>query len=96
MDFCFKIIAAVGSPHVKLLFDVYHVQVANGDVCRRIRQNCHLIGHVHTAGVPGRHELDAAQELNYAPIFKALYDGGYRGERPAGIGSLSAARTTTY
>ena len=79
VDFCFDIIERVGSPHVKLLFDVYHVQVSNGDVCRRIRTHANLIGHIHTAGVPGRHELDATQELNYAAIFKALHDGGYSG-----------------
>jgi hydroxypyruvate isomerase len=79
LDWVCKILTAVGSPRIKLLFDVYHVQIMHGDLIARIRQYKHLIGHVHTAGVPGRHELDAAQEIHYPPVMKALADSGYRG-----------------
>ena len=80
IDACADIIRRVGSPRVKLLFDVYHVQVMGGDVIARIRAyGTDIIGHVHTAGVPGRGELDDAQELQYAPIMRALLDIGYTG-----------------
>lgn len=80
IDYCADIIRRVGSPRVKLLFDVYHVQVMNGDVIARIREyGDDLIGHVHTAGVPGRGELDDAQELRYRPVMQALLDIGYTG-----------------
>lgn len=80
IDYCAEIIRRVGSPNVKLLFDVYHVQVMDGDIIRRIRDyGTDLIGHVHTAGVPGRAELDDRQELYYPPIMQALVDIGYTG-----------------
>jgi hydroxypyruvate isomerase len=80
IDYCANIIRAVGSARVKLLFDVYHVQVMAGNVIARIREyGPDLIGHVHTAGVPGRGELDEHQELQFAPIMQALLDTGYRG-----------------
>ena len=80
IDYCADIIRKVGSPRVKLLFDIYHVQIMDGDVVARIREyGTDLIGHVHTAGVPGRGELDDTQELQYAPIMKALLDIGYSG-----------------
>ncbi len=80
IDYCADIIRAVGSPRVKLLFDIYHVQIMDGDVITRIRQDgTDLIGHIHTAGVPGRGELDDTQELQYAPLMKALVDIGYTG-----------------
>ena len=80
IDYCADIIRAVGSPRVKLLFDIYHVQIMDGDVIMRIREyGTDLIGHVHTAGVPGRAELDATQELQYGPIMQALVDIGYTG-----------------
>jgi hydroxypyruvate isomerase len=79
VDLCADIVKAVGSPGLKLLFDVYHVQIMNGDVIRRIRQYHDIIGHVHTAGVPGRHELDERQELNYPAIMRALLEVGYQG-----------------
>jgi hydroxypyruvate isomerase len=78
-DYCMQIIKQVGTPRMKLLFDVYHVQIMDGDVIRRIRQYADYIGHVHTAGNPGRAELDERQEINYRPIMKALADVGYRG-----------------
>ncbi len=79
VDYCAEIIRRVGSPRVKLLFDIYHVQIMNGDVIRRIREYADIIGHIHTAGVPGRGELDDTQELNYPPIIRALVDNGFDG-----------------
>ena len=79
IDYCMDILHAVGSPRVKLLFDVYHVQVMDGDVIQRIKECGDMIGHVHTAGNPGRGELDQNQELNYAPIMKALLEMNYQG-----------------
>ena len=80
IDYCADIIRQVGSPRVKLLFDIYHVQVMHGDVVARIREyGSDLIGHVHTAGVPGRGELDDTQELQYVPVMKALLEVGYAG-----------------
>jgi sugar phosphate isomerase/epimerase len=79
IDYCADIVRRVGSANCKLLFDIYHVQVMNGDVMRRIREMAPLIGHVHTAGNPGRGELDGRQEIAYAPIMRALLDAGYQG-----------------
>jgi hydroxypyruvate isomerase len=62
-----------------LLFDIYHVQVMHGDVIRRIEQNKDIIGHVHTAGVPGRGDLDEDQEVNYPAVIKKLLATGYTG-----------------
>jgi len=73
------IIEAVGSPRVKLLYDIYHMQIMEGDVIRTIRQHAQHIGHFHTGGVPGRHELDDTQELNYRAIAKAIADTGFTG-----------------
>jgi len=80
IDYCAEIVREVGSPRVKLLFDIYHVQIMNGDVISRIREyGTDLIGHIHTAGVPGRGELDHTQELNYPAIMRALLEIGYEG-----------------
>ena len=79
MDYVADIVRRVGSERVKLLFDVYHVQVMNGDVIRRIEQYQDLIGHVHTAGCPGRAELDEDQEIFYPAIMKKLVECGYDG-----------------
>ncbi|MBA4189478.1 MAG: hydroxypyruvate isomerase [Planctomycetaceae bacterium] len=79
LDFVASIIRKVGSPRIKLLFDIYHVQLMHGDLIRRIEQNKDIIGHVHTAGAPGRGELDDNQEVNYAAVIKKLLDGGYTG-----------------
>ena len=79
IDYCADIVKAVGSPYVKLLFDIYHVQAMNGDVMRRLDQYKELIGHVHTAGNPGRGELDDKQEINYPPIMRKLTEIGYKG-----------------
>jgi hydroxypyruvate isomerase len=78
-DYCIEIIKQVGSPRMKLLFDVYHVQIMDGDVIRRLRQYKEYIGHVHTAGNPGRGELDEKQEINYPPIMQTLVEIGYKG-----------------
>lgn len=79
VDFCVDLIRQVGSPNMKLLFDVYHVQIMNGDVIRRIRQYKEHIGHYHTAGNPGRGELDDTQEINYPAIMKEILKTGYTG-----------------
>jgi hydroxypyruvate isomerase len=78
-EYCIDIINRVGSPNLKLLFDIYHVQIMDGDVIRRIRQHKEYLGHIHTAGNPGRGELDETQEINYPPIMRALVDVGYDG-----------------
>jgi hydroxypyruvate isomerase len=78
-DYCMEIIKKVGSPRMKLLFDIYHVQIMDGDIIKRIRQYADYIGHIHTAGNPGRVELDDRQEINYPPIMKALVQVGYKG-----------------
>ncbi|QDU37536.1 Hydroxypyruvate isomerase [Maioricimonas rarisocia] len=69
----------VDSPRVKLLFDIYHVQIMNGDVIRRLGQLKDIIGHVHTAGNPGRGELDEDQEIQYPAIMRKLVELGYDG-----------------
>ncbi len=79
VDFCVDLIHRVGSPNLKLLFDIYHVSVMNGDIIRRIRQYKEVIGHYHTAGNPGRAELDDTQEINYPPILEAILETGYTG-----------------
>jgi hydroxypyruvate isomerase len=79
IDYCADIVMQVNSDRVKLLFDIYHVQIMNGDIIRRLRQYRDLIGHVHTAGNPGRGELDDHQEINYPAIMRALLDIAYKG-----------------
>ena len=69
----------VNSPNVKLLYDIYHMQIMEGDVIRTIRDNYQWIGHFHTAGNPGRNELSVEQEINYKGIAKAIADLGYKG-----------------
>lgn len=69
----------VNSPRFKLLYDIYHMQIMEGDVIRTIQQNIQYIGHFHTAGNPGRHEFDETQELNYVGICKAIADLNYQG-----------------
>lgn len=80
IDYCADIIRKVGSSHVKLLFDIYHVQIMNGDIMTRIKEyGTDLIGHIHTAGVPNRRELDNKQELFYPSIMETLLEIGYEG-----------------
>jgi len=69
----------VGSPRVKLLYDIYHMQITEGDIISTIRQYHPYFAHYHTAGVPGRHEIDGSQELNYPAIVRAIADSGYTG-----------------
>lgn len=69
----------VNSPRVKLLYDIYHMQIMEGDVIRTIRDNIQWIAHFHTAGNPGRHEMDDTQELNYRGIARAIADLGFTG-----------------
>ncbi len=74
-----KLVKKIGSPNFKLLYDIYHMQVMEGDVIATIRDNQEYIAHYHTAGVPGRHEIDDTQELNYPAIVKAIRDTGFSG-----------------
>lgn len=69
----------VASPRVRLLYDIYHMQIMEGDVIRTIRDNRQWMGHFHTGGVPGRHDLDDTQELNYHAVAAAIADSGFRG-----------------
>lgn len=73
------VIKAVGSPRVKLLYDIYHMQIMEGDVIHTIRDNIQYIAHFHTGGVPGRHELDDTQELQWRTVAKAIADLDYHG-----------------
>jgi hydroxypyruvate isomerase len=74
-----EIAKRVNSPRFKLLDDIYHMQIMEGDIIRTIRDNIQYIGHFHTAGVPGRHQFDETQELNYRAIAQAIVDTGYTG-----------------
>jgi len=78
-DYCVDIIKRVGSPNLKLLFDFYHVQIMDGDLITRLREHKDYIGHIHTAGNPGRCELDEGQEIYFPPLMKALLEIGYEG-----------------
>jgi hydroxypyruvate isomerase len=103
--FCDKIEMAaevcrrIGSPRMKILFDIYHVQIMEGDIIARIKQYHEFIGHYHTAGVPGRNELDDTQEINYPPIMRAILETGYQGyvgqefipKKPDPLASLAQA-----
>jgi hydroxypyruvate isomerase len=83
LDWVAGIIRKVGSPRLKLLYDIYHVQVMHGDLIRRLEQCKDILGHVHTAGNPGRGELDETQEINYGAVMRklvALKYGGYVGQ----------------
>ena len=73
------IVKAVDSPRVKLLYDIYHMQIMEGDLVRTITDNHQYIGHYHTGGVPGRHELDDTQEVNWPAVCRAIVGTGFRG-----------------
>jgi hydroxypyruvate isomerase len=73
------VVTAVNSPRVRLLYDIYHMQIMEGDVIRTIRNHHQWIAHYHTAGVPGRHEIDDTQELHYPAIARAIADTGFTG-----------------
>jgi hydroxypyruvate isomerase len=74
-----QVVEQVGSPRVKLLYDIYHMQIMEGDVIRTIRDHRQRIGHFHTGGVPGRHEIDDSQELNYHAVATAIAETGFSG-----------------
>jgi hydroxypyruvate isomerase len=78
-EFAVKVMKGVNSPYVKILYDIYHMQIMEGDVVRTIRENKDLFAHFHTGGVPDRHELDETQELNWRFVAKAIADTGYKG-----------------
>jgi hydroxypyruvate isomerase len=74
-----RVVREVNSPNVKLLYDIYHMQIMEGDLIDTIRGNLEWIGHFHTGGVPGRHELDGSQEVQWDGVMRAIADAGYRG-----------------
>ena len=78
-SFLVNICQLVDSPRVKILYDIYHMQIMEGDIIRTIRENIAYLGHFHTAGNPGRHEIDDTQELNYRAIAQAIVDLKYTG-----------------
>jgi hydroxypyruvate isomerase len=73
------VVQRVNSPRVKILYDIYHAQIMDGDIVRNIRDNFQWIGHFHTGGNPGRHEIDETQELNYRFVARAIADLGFAG-----------------
>jgi hydroxypyruvate isomerase len=73
------VMKGVDSPRVKLLYDIYHMQIMEGDIIRTIRDNIQYIGHFHTGGVPGRHELDGTQELQWHSVAEAIANLNYQG-----------------
>jgi hydroxypyruvate isomerase len=74
-----ELVKKVDSDNFKLLYDIYHMQIDEGDVIRTIKDNYQYIAHYHTAGVPGRHEIDDTQELNYPAIMRAILETGFKG-----------------
>ena len=92
----FELCRQVGSERFKILYDIYHMQIIEGDVIRTIRENHRYIAHYHTGGVPGRHEIDDTQELYYPAILEAIVATGFRGfvaqeflpSRPDALASL--------
>ena len=74
-----QVVQGVASPRLKLLYDIYHMQIMEGNVIATIRANSQHIGHYHTGGVPGRNEIDDTQELNYRRVMQAIADTGYTG-----------------
>ena len=74
-----RVVEEVNSPRVKLLYDIYHMQIMEGDLIETIRQNIQWIGHFHTGGVPGRHELDETQEIHWDAVMRAIADVGFKG-----------------
>jgi hydroxypyruvate isomerase len=74
-----RVVQEVNSPNVKLLYDIYHMQIMEGDLIETIRQNIQWIAHFHTGGVPGRHELNGTQEVQWNAVMRAIADSGFRG-----------------
>lgn len=99
IDSALDICRAISSERMKMLFDIYHVQIMDGDVIRRYQQCAEYTGHIHTAGNPGRQELDDDQEIHYPGIMRAIAAGGYKGfvgqefipKHPDKLASLNAA-----
>jgi hydroxypyruvate isomerase len=91
-----ELVKRVGSERFKLLYDIYHMQIMEGDMIATIRANHQFIAHYHTGGVPGRAEIDETQEINYPAVIKAIIDAGFKGfvaqefipKRPDPIASL--------
>ena len=79
MERSVEVCRRVGSERLKVLFDFYHVQIMHGDLLVRLKQHFPYVGHIHTAGVPGRNEIDDTQEINYPPLMRALLELGYDG-----------------
>jgi hydroxypyruvate isomerase len=79
LDWGWEVCKKVGSPRVKIVYDIYHVQIMDGDVVRNLRENLDYICHIHVAGVPTRQEIDGTQELNYRFIANAIAESGYTG-----------------
>ena len=74
-----RVVQAVNSPRVKLLYDIYHMQIMEGDLVRTIQQNIPWLGHFHTGGVPGRHELDGTQEVQWDGVMRGIAAAGFQG-----------------
>ena len=74
-----ELVKRISSEHFKLLYDIYHMQIMEGDICETIAVNHQYFDHYHTGGVPGRAEIDATQELNYPRIMEAILDTGFKG-----------------
>jgi hydroxypyruvate isomerase len=74
-----KVMEEVDSPHIKLLYDIYHMQIMEGDLVTTITTNAKWLGHFHTGGVPGRHELDETQEVNWPCVMRAIAATGFQG-----------------
>jgi len=97
-----ELVKRIGSERFKLLYDIYHMQIMDGDVCDTIKENHECFGHYHTGGVPGRNELDETQELYYPRIMQAILATGYQGyvaqefipKKPDALASLRAAVKT--
>ena len=79
IEWAVEVCKRISSERMKILFDVFHVQIMQGDIITRIRQYHQFIGHYHVAGVPGRHEIDNAQEINYPAVMRAIVATGYKG-----------------
>ena len=99
IDYALDVCRAISSERMKMLFDIYHVQIMDGDVIRRYRECAEFTGHIHTAGNPGRQELDDEQEIHYPGIMRAIAASGYKGyvgqefipKNPDKLASLNAA-----
>ena len=79
VEWCGEVCKRISSPRMTMLFDIYHVQIMQGDIITRIKKWHEYIGHYHTAGVPGRNELDDNQEINFPPIMRTIVKTGYKG-----------------